>query len=339
MTIIKNRWIFLVFVIVILVVYANIKPKCYNRIIFDAFDTVSELTVYSVFDNTAKYEDKLKQIDSELDIYNENSVTSRLNAGENVELSPDITALLTTSMSYTNILSDYFDISVNPLVEVWELAEKEGKLPNDIKTALDAVGLNGVYVDAENNYAQLINKNASITLGAVAKGYAANVIARDMRLDGVKSALINLGGNVYALGNKPDGGSWHVAVADPKSNGTALLTIDIFDSSVVTSGDYERYYEIAGKKYSHIINPKTGYPVETDIHSVTVIGKDSMLCDILSTAVYVAGKNEATSISEKFGVDIILIDDSTVYYTKGLDGKINMNRDGYLIRPLICENR
>lgn len=201
------------------------KERRYERTIYGVFDTVSELSVYSAKDNTAEYEELLRTLHSQLDIHTPSSLIERLNSGERVTLPDDITRFLCTAVSYTNMLSDYFDITVNPIIKSWELAEKNGTLPVDIPEKLALVGAESLYIDIDKNTAQITKDGASVTLGAIAKGYASDILKDKMRMDRVESAIINLGGNVYALGTKPDGSNWSVAVADPNNTAAPLLSV------------------------------------------------------------------------------------------------------------------
>ncbi len=305
------------------------KKDYYTKTIYGAFDTVCEITIYSSKDNLEDYEKTLRVLHSQLDVYNEQSLISKLNSGESITLTPDIAELLEQSQYYSKILSDYFDISINPLLERWSEAEKAQVMPNDLESHLGFVGIDSLYIDKENHTAKLSKNGTSISLGAIAKGFASEILCRQIENDGIESALINLGGNVYAHGKKPSGADWQIAITDPDNTASPLLSISVSDLAVVTSGAYERYYEINGKKYNHIINPKTGYPVENEIKSVTITATDSILCDVLSTAVYVSGISEAKALSEKFDAGIIIVTDDSIFITENLTEKINLCSDKY----------
>ncbi|MBS7298857.1 MAG: FAD:protein FMN transferase [Eubacteriales bacterium] len=332
--IIKHKFILIAFIAIAVAVILTGRGKTYNRDIYGVFDTVSNISIHSTKDTTADYEQLLKKLDSQLNVYNENSIISKLNNGELCALPPELTVFLSDAASYSSYLGDYFDISLNPVISSWTLAEKNLLLPDDIKEKLSLVGIDALYIDYEANTAKIKEDGASINLGAVAKGYAANVLADRMRADAIGSALINLGGNVYAVGAKPDGSDWNIAICDPENTAQTAVTVKCTDSAVVTSGDYERYFELDGKKYHHIIDPKTGYPSDSGLSSVTIIDRDAMLCDVLSTAIFVAGANKAQEILSKFGGEAILIENNNIYYTDGLVEKIELNSDKYFLIPL-----
>ena len=330
----KHKFILISFIIIAVAVLLLGRGKTYSREIYGTFDTVCSISIHSTSDTTEEYEQLLRKLDSELNAHNANSIIGRLNSGETVTLEPEMTDFLCTAVSYTNILSEYFDITVNPIVESWAKAEEANELPADIPEKLKLVGADCLHIDIDNNTAQIEENGASITLGAIAKGFAANLLADRMRQDGISSGLINLGGNIYAVGKKPDGSEWNIAVSDPENNAQAAVTVKCADKAVVTSGDYERYFDLNGKRYHHIIDPKTGYPSESGLNSVTVIDRDAELCDVLSTTLFVAGIDDAKKIIEKFSVDAILIENDNIYYTDGLTDKLELNNEKFTLIPL-----
>ena len=143
-----------------------------------------------------------------------------------------------------------------------------------------------------------------------------------MQKNGVDSALINLGGNVQAVGTKPDGSKWKVGIQDPENSGEIVCTLSVSDCAVVTSGNYERYFVGAdGKKYWHIIDPKTGYPADNGVISASVIGKSGVMCDALSTALFVMGTEKAIAFCKAHReIDAVIITSGKkMYVTEGLE--------------------
>lgn len=160
-----------------------------------------------------------------------------------------------------------------------------------------------------------------IDLGSIAKGYTGDCIVDYLKQKGVSSAVLNLGGNVQTIGSKPDGSAWRVAVKDPiNPNSSILGYVDVIDKCVITSGDYERFFEQDGKRYHHIIDPKTGYPADNGLKSVTVVGDDGTICDGLSTALFVMGKEKALELWRRDkSFDVILFEeDGSITLTEGL---------------------
>jgi thiamine biosynthesis lipoprotein len=163
-----------------------------------------------------------------------------------------------------------------------------------------------------------------IDLGGIAKGYAADKAKKTLAEHGVRQGLINLGGNVYALGAKEDGSDWRIGLRDPKGQeGSAFIIINLSDKAVVTSGGYERYFVQDGKTYHHILDPSTGYPAKSDLLSSSIIGTDSTLCDGLSTAVFVLGSEKGLALINRLeGYDCVLMKtDGTIIFSKGFPYK------------------
>ena len=163
-----------------------------------------------------------------------------------------------------------------------------------------------------------------IDLGAAAKGYTGDVIAALLREGGISSAMLNLGGNVHTIGTKQDGSPWKIAIANPFTPQTNLLTLDITNEVVITSGNYERYFtDENGKRYCHIIDSKTGYPADHGIVSMTIVGDNGLTCDALSTALYVMGAEKAIEVwQETGGFEMIFVtEDKTIYLTEGLSDR------------------
>ncbi len=203
-----------------------------------------------------------------------------------------------------------FDIRVGAIMKAWgfhsdEFTEKNYKVPD--QSEIDEALLK-------------LEQGTDIDLGGIAKGYCADKVTEILKTNGVSSAVLSLGGNVAVLGENPDGKPWKVGIQNPFGEGV-YATISVVDTSVVTSGDYVRFFEKNGKKYHHIIDAKTGYPADNDLTSVTVIGKSSTYGDAMSTALFVMGKDKAIEYWKKDkSFQMILIDKSgKIYYTKGLD--------------------
>lgn len=319
-----------VLIVVLTAAVAIYTMKAKNEYIItiaDAFDTVTTIKTYSSKDNTDEYETIMRDADNRLSAVDTESEIYRLNHEGACEISPDTTQLLCDAITYSVQLKYYFDITTNPLCELWDIKNNPGKIPEGISDALKLVGVEAVEVDIKTNDAKIIKDGASITLGGIAKGYVTDRLCDAMRKNGENSALINMGGNIYALGKKPDGKLWNIGILDPKNVEQNAVTLQLSDKAVVTSGTYERYVKIDGKRYHHIIDPKTGYPAESGLISATAIGKSAELCDVLSTAMMVAGVNKGIDLAEKYGIDAVLIDDKTVYYTPGLKDFITLGDD------------
>lgn len=197
--------------------------------------------------------------------------------------------------------------------------------PGELAAALARVDFRGLEIDAENSRARLARPGQAIDLGAIAKGYGVDRAVQLLKEHGVVRALVDLGGDVYALGTRPDGTPWRLGIRHPRRAGQILGILHVSDAAVATSGDYERYFEYEGVRYSHIVDPRTGWPA-MELASVTVVAPHGVWADALSTAVFVLGKEEGLALLESLpGVEGILVDkDLNVLITSGLEGKVDL---------------
>lgn len=320
---IKKRVIIGISVVLVLCVALSIfTERTYTKTEYGLFDTVCTITTTSGIDHTNKYMSLLRDIHSELDVFDENSNISRLNSGEKVSFSEGVHNHIERAFDLSNDLDEYFSILLAPVYNIWNDAIEKKEVPSyDELDSLKHKDFAIIYNDGVPflfvDRTIMLNGGVQISLGATAKGYATKVLLDKMLDDNVKSALINLGGNIYAHGRKPDGTNWTVGIADPENPAKSAVTLVAEDIAVITSGDYERYFEKDGKRYHHIIDPETLMPAESGIHSATAIGKDAELCDIMSTTLFVAGPEKAKELCNKYEIDTIMISDDTIYYTEG----------------------
>lgn len=264
-------------------------------------------------------ENKLSRFLPESDI-------SRINcsAGINAEaISEETFELLTAALGFSSRYPDYFQITIGPLVDLWKQSEKSLTLPSqdDLLMTLPLVNDHDLFLEQEGNCAFLKTRGQSLDLGGIGKGYTGNRVLQLYRQLGITSAYSNLGGNVVALGSKPDGSPWRIGVQHPRLEGELIGSISIVNKSVVTSGDYQRYYvDGTGKRQHHILNPSTGYPCDSDLCSVTIVADDSMEADALSTIVFAAGFERGLQIMEEFpSIQAVLINtDLQVFLAGGL---------------------
>ncbi len=269
------------------------------------FDTVITITVYD--------EKDLKSLDtcfSLADRYEhlfstkiEDSDVARINAanGAPVTVDPETISLVNTALSYAALSDGAFDPTIGALSSLWDFQSEEPALPNpaEIEAALKTVDYRKVKVDEVNRTIQLECPGTRLDLGGIAKGYIADRMKDALMQEGVTSAIINLGGNVLVLGEKPDGSPYKVGIQYPfQPEGTAIETIDITDQSLVSSGCYERYMTIDGVRYHHILDTKTGYPVESGLLGVTILSDRSVDGDALSTICYVLGLEDGMTLIE-----------------------------------------
>lgn len=274
-----------------------------------ACDTVVTVTAYApqeVVDGTLKV---IADCESVLSKTVEGSDIRKLNQAEgaSVEVHPETAALLQLAIEIWEKSEGAFDVTIAPASALWDFSADDPELPDPdlLRAAIAHVDTRNIVIDG--NTVTLMN-GAEIDLGGIAKGFIADRVADYLRDQGVKSACINMGGNVVTVGTKPNGDLWTVGIRDP--NGTPDESEEVLklgEAAVVTSGNYERFFLKDGVRYHHILDPKTGMPVSNGLASVTVIGTRSDLCDALSTACFVLGEEKSRSLLEQYGVRAIFL--------------------------------
>lgn len=240
-----------------------------------------------------------------------------------VVLSPETINILKTAKKYAEISRGAFDVTIGPLVKAWGVFTDNPRIPSqdEIDRLLKLTDYRKLKVDTVNSKAMLELPGMIADLGGIAKGYAGDEAIKIYRKYGIKSAYINLGGNVVVLGTKPDGKPWRIGIQNPRAeNGFYIGIVEVTDKAVVTSGDYERFFEKDGIRYHHILDPNTGYPADSGLISATIVTDISMDADALSTSVFVLGLKKGWELVKNLkGVEAIFITkEKEVYVTEGL---------------------
>ena len=293
-------------------------------------DTTCNLTVYETGDglDEAVANDAIDKayelcalLDKTLSKTVEVSDVSKINSagGEWVEVSDYTAELLQGGLKYSELSDGVFDITVGRLTDLWDFHAEEPVLPDKeaLADAVKHVGYEMVEIDIQNNAGNKINRvrlldpEAKIDLGGIAKGYIGDRMAEVLEENGVTSGIVNLGGNIICIGSKPGADGFNIGVEAPFSDRTEIVgSVVVDDKTLVTSGVYERMFEIDGKIYHHILNTKTGYPVDSDLNAVTLIadkGK-SMDCDAMSTICLIKGYKDARSfIESQDGIEAVFV--------------------------------
>lgn len=306
------------------VLFFKDENKSATRNLF-AMDTYMELTAYGRNSEEAveAAEQEIRRLEMLLSTGSDTSEVTILNQKKTGVLSVDSAYLLQRSMEIWESTCGAFDITIYPIMRAWGFTKKEYQVPSDeeLESLLTYVGMEKLTYEEETKTIKLLGQS-EIDFGGIAKGYTSARIAQIMEDYGIKSANLNLGGNVQTVGVKPDGSKWRIAVKSPDNSLPYLGVVSIEDQAVITSGGYERYFEEKGIRYHHIIDPKTGKPAQNGLVSVTIVCEDGTLADGLSTALYVLGKDEALAYwrahSEEF--DAVLYDETgMLYVTEGLE--------------------
>ena len=255
---------------------------------------------------------EIRRIEKLISSWDNNSQTSKinLNAGiKPIKVDKELFDLISRSIKISNLTQGAFDISYASLDKVWYFDKKMLKMPSEeeIKKSVSKVGFNNIVLDKKNQTVFLKNKGMKIGFGAIGKGYAADMAKLILLKNNVKSGIINASGDLTAWGEKPSGEDWMVAIVNPLKKSNVFSWLPIKNKAVVTSGNYERFIKFNGKLYSHIIDPRTGYPSE-GLLSVTIFSENAELADALATSVYVLGEEIGVDlINQLNGIDCIII--------------------------------
>ena len=241
-------------------------------------------------------------------------------------ISEDLASLLSEGLDITRESDGAFDIAIAPLTSLWDFTAEDPKVPDDaaIQKALPLCSSDGVTIDGQD--ITLPSDDIQFDVGAIAKGYIADRLKDFLVKKGVKSAIINLGGNVLCIGSKPNGTPFKIGIQKPFADRNETEAVmDITGKSVVSSGIYERCFKQGGKLYHHILNPKTGYPYDNSLISVTIISDQSVDGDALSTTCFALGLEDGLKFAEKKGVQAVFItEDYKLHYTDGFRDEIRV---------------
>lgn len=291
-----------------------------------AMDTVMLLTAYGPEAEAAldAAEERIYALEADLDPETETGSVYALNAGAGgqVVVSEDCYNVMSTSMDVWALSGGALDPGMYPISKAWGFIGGDYRVPTaeELNGLLSLKNTGAIRMD-DAACAATIPAGMEVSFGAVGKGYTAQAVCDLLAESGVQSAILSLGGNVQTLGQtKPDGTQWQVAVTDPHDTGAYAGILSVGQTAAVTSGGYQRYFEQDGATYIHIIDPATGYPVDNDLLSVTVVTPDGAMADALSTAMFVLGKDGALAYyREQGGIELVLITkDDHVLVTPGL---------------------
>lgn len=307
---------------------------------YQLLNTVCSISIYGMeeerankilegaFELCRKNENLLSKTVESSDIYRINKT-----GGSEVEVKKKTYDLLEKGVYYGELSDGKFDISLGELSALWHFQTEEPELPNpdEISEKLPHVNYKNLLLSESKGkyYAQLMDGEASIDLGGIAKGYIADEVAAYMEKKGVKSGLVNLGGNIVAIGHKPDGGLWKIGIEKPYSERKEVVGyVEVEDATIVTSGIYERGFEKEGEFYHHILDVKTGYPVKSDVESVSILAKkgSSADADALSSICLILGSEKAMKLIESIeGVEAgFILKDGKIVSTENMNLKIMM---------------
>ena len=281
---------------------------------------------------SAEVSTRIKELDALWTINSPGGDINKLNSNAGlgyVELNPETISILKDARKISDLSGGAaFDITVAPLVKAWGVGTDNPQVPADdvLKKLLSLVNYQDVLVDEATNSASLRMTGQMVDLGGIAKGYIGDMAVAIYKKNGITSAFANLGGNVVVLGNKPDGTAWKVGIQNPRGENSEIVgVVNVADKAVVTSGDYQRYFLKDGKRYCHIIDPHTGYPIDSGLMSVTIIASSSTDADGLAKAI-VLGLDKGMDLVKRYGKAeaIFITNDKKIYVTPGLQGNFHL---------------
>ena len=299
-----------------------------------AMDTYMTLTAYGEHAQEAvdKAAERVEALDALLSTGNENSEIYQLNQNGEATLSEEGGYLVERALELYKKTEGAFDIAIYPVMQAWGFPTQDYHVPDDdtLKEKLALADASKVNYDKDTRKIFFDQDGMEIDLGGIAKGYTSSQIMQIYQDCGVTSGLVNLGGNVQALGCKTDCSKWRVAIQSPDDTEEYLGILEIEDQAVITSGGYERYFEEDGVTYHHIIDPATGYPADSGLISVTIVSDDGTLADGLSTSLFIMGEEKAAQFwrenSDEFEA-IMETSDGELYVTEGIADSLTTDMD------------
>ncbi len=277
--------------------------------------------------------DEIKRIEKIISSWDPNSETSEINRNAGikpVKVSPELYNLISRSKKISKITDGAFDISYASMDKIWHFdgSMKEFPDPETIKNSVSKVGYENIILDPKNQTVFLKLKGMKIGFGAIGKGFAADKAKQLLINKGVKAGIINASGDMNTWGTQPNGQKWQIGITNPLHKNTVFATFPLTNEAVVTSGNYEKYVIFNGKRYTHIIDPRTGYPA-SGVISATVFAPSAELADALATSIFVMGTEIGIDrINQLPGVECVIVDDQDKIHTsKGVHIKKYLNKN------------
>ncbi len=255
---------------------------------------------------------EIEKIHNLMNPFQEDSEISRLNregAQRPIEVGPDTFRVIRKSLRLSELSHGAFDITVAPLLQLWDSVRKRKQLPGqeELQEILVLVNYQNILIDEEKKTVKFREKGMSLNLGGIAKGYAVDKAVEKLRYWGIERAIINAGGDLYLLGRPPERDFWVIGLKHPRRRGAILGTVKARDEAIVTSGDYEDYFILDGQRFSHLLDPRRGKPVEGML-SVTILAENTLKADGLSTAIFVLGPKKGLELANRLiGIEAIIV--------------------------------
>lgn len=297
-----------------------------------AMDTVMSLTAYGSHAKEAldAASAEIQRLDKLFSISSETGDIYQVNKNGEGDLSEDTRSLLASALEYGRETDGIFDCTIEPVMEAWGFTTQNYRVPSDAELSELLFHVDASTVTLTGNHVTLPS-DVKLDLGGIAKGFTSARVMDVFKENGVTSGIISLGGNVQTLGLKPDGKRWRVGIQDPSDLNSMFAVVEVSDEAVITSGAYQRYFEENGVHYHHIIDPRTGYPAESGLTSVTIISADGTLADALSTSLFIMGADDASAFWKKHQDQfeaIMMTDSGEVLVTSGIADRCKITSGG-----------
>ncbi|MCX5686683.1 MAG: FAD:protein FMN transferase [Candidatus Omnitrophica bacterium] len=274
---------------------------------------------------TDKAFNEIARVESIFSVFKDDSEVSRINRykreGEPVQTTEEVFGLIERSAACSKNMEGAFDITVKPLADLWREAGKKKVLPSkeEIGAALDKVGSQYIILDRLNLTITFQKDGMALDFGGVAKGYATDRAINVLKECGVANALVSSGGDTYCLGMKSESEPWRVGIQHPRDKKKVFAALQLKDRAIDTAGDYEKYFILDGRRYPHIIDPRTGRPVDNGVASATVVASDATSADMFATALCVLG-NRGLEVADAKGLDALIIMEDKDKFKVGMAG-------------------
>lgn len=307
-------WLFLLLAGTVWILLRHNTPVPYQQDRGMIFGTLYRVTYQSEANLQAEIEEELHRFDASLSPFNDTSIITKINRNEAVRPDSFFLRVFRASQRISEETRGAFDITVAPLVNAWGFGFKQGIFPDsaEVDSLLELTGYAKVSL-SDSGCVHKADSRMMLTCSAVAKGYAVDVVAQLLKRRGVRNYMVDIGGEVVVGGQNPAGGPWRIGINKPVDDslsvrGDLQALLHITDAAMATSGNYRNFYYREGKKYAHTIDPRTGYPVQHEILSATVVAPDCMSADAYATAFMVMGLDSAARfVQEKPDLDVYFI--------------------------------
>ena len=329
---VKSFQLIFLFLLTLPISCGSDRPSVYKKT-KPLMDTLVTITVVT---NSARDADKaiesalsvIENFGNKINFFSDKSELSAINRNAGIKavrVSPDTLGVIERAVFISEKSGGAFDATIGPEIKLWDFHKKIRPADEEIKRNLPLVNYRDIIVDHDKSTVLLRKKGMVMDLGGIAKGYAADLALADLKRAGIVAGVIAAAGDIRAFGIKPDGKPWNIGIRNPRQKSDAdelIARARLTNKAVSTSGDYERYFIEDGRRYHHLLDPKTGYPAGL-CRSVTVISDSGIFADGFSTAVFVSGPDKGMQLAKEAGADAIIIDsDGNIRTTPGIKGMV-----------------